>query len=126
MFHLNFWNPPGVASSFPLPHCKFPMLPLHVCLVVILSLLDFCVRGCFKLVITLYIWGNILFFSFCCFICSLLYLVVDVLGFHVQMFQLLRCHNIVKYMRKQFYHLTNLHSFLARPWHFATRIITPI
>ncbi len=38
----------------------------------------------------------------------------------------LRCHNIVKYMRNQFYHLANLHSFLAHPWHFVIRIIMPI
>jgi hypothetical protein len=69
----------GILRRWPIvflyPIASFLCCPF-MCLVVTLWLLDFCVEGCFKRVITLYTWGTILFFSFCRSICSLLYSIV--------------------------------------------------
>jgi hypothetical protein len=40
------------------------------------------------------------------------------LGFHIQRFQLLWCHNILQYLRKQLSPIANVHIFLVGPWHF--------
>jgi hypothetical protein len=76
--------------------------------------------------ITLGLWGIILFLVFCWSIYNVFYLVMDMLRFHVQNFQLFWCHDISNYIRNQLYHLASLHNFLASPWHFVIRIIIPI
>ncbi len=115
--HLHSWNPPWAPSNLPFCHCKPPLLTLIMRLVVSSLLLAYdwnLLQVCDNF---LHLENNSMS---CIFV---IYLYCLVLRFHVQRSQLLRCHNILQYLKKQLSHTINVHTFLVGPQRFAIMII---